>query len=75
MNIFIEMILMGIIATLFMDILAIFLSELKIIQQLIKPEAVGRWILYMFKGKFIHKEIDKTPALKIEKSMTFLSSG
>lgn len=64
---------MGIIATLLMDFFAILLGELKIIQQLIRPESVGRWILYMFRGKFVHEEINKTPALKIEKSMTFLS--
>ncbi len=27
----------------------------------------------MSRGKFIHEDIDKTPALNIEKSMTFLS--
>ncbi len=70
---FVEMILMGVVATLFMDFFAILLGELKIIHQHIRPEAVGRWILYMSRGKFIHEDIDKTPALNIEKSMTFLS--
>lgn len=68
-----EMILMGVVATLLMDYFAILLGELKIIHQHIKSEAVGRWILYMFKGKFIHEDINKAMALKIEKSMTFLS--
>ena len=40
---FVEMILMGIVATLFMDMLAVILAESKIIHPLIKPEAVGRW--------------------------------
>ncbi len=70
---FVEMILMGIVATLFMDMLAVILAESKIIHPLIKPEAVGRWTLYMFKGKFIHKDINKTSALNYEKSATLLS--
>lgn len=67
-----EMILMGVVATLFMDYFAIFLGELGILRQHIKPGTVGRWILYMLKGKFRHEDIDKAPALKIEKSTTFL---
>ena len=69
----VEMVLMGVVATLFMDFFAIILSELKITHQHIRPESVGRWILYIFRGIFIHEDINKTPALKIEKSMTFLS--
>ncbi len=59
-----EMILMGVVATLFMDFFAKFLGELKVINQHIRPEAVGRWILYMFRGKFIHEDINETPALR-----------
>ena len=68
---FLEMVLMGIVATLCMDFFAILFGELKIINQQIRPEAVGRWILYMLRGKFIHKDINKTPSMKIEKTMTF----
>jgi DUF2938 family protein len=70
---FVEMILMGVMATLFMDVLAVILVESKIIHQLIKPEAVGRWTLYMFRGKFIHNDINKTTSLNYEKSTTLLS--
>lgn len=70
---FAEMTLMGIWATLFMDMLAVFLGESKIIHQLIQPQAVGRWTLYMFRGKFKHEDIHKSPALKYEKSATLLS--
>ena len=69
----VEMILMGVLATLFMDLLSILLGKSKIIHQLIKPEAVGRWTLYMFRGKFIHKDINETPALNNEKSVALLS--
>ena len=61
------MILMGIFATLIMDFLAGVLAKRKIIQPFITPEAIGRWFLYMFKGKFIHEDINKTPPLKNEK--------
>ena len=51
------MILMGIFATFFMDFLAGFLVKRKLIHPFIAPEAVGRWFLYMFRGKFVHKDI------------------
>jgi hypothetical protein len=68
-----EMILMGAVATLFMDYIAILLGEFGIIRQHIKPGVVGRWILYMLKGQFTHEDINKAQEMKIEKSMTFLS--
>lgn len=71
--IFIEMILMGIFATYFMDFLAGILIKRGLIQSYIGPEAVGRWFLYMFKGKFTHKDILKTPALKNENKWSFIS--
>jgi hypothetical protein len=70
---FVEMILMGVLATFFMDLLSILLGKSKIIHQLIEPQVVGRWTLYMFRGKFIHKDIHKTPILKYEKSVALLS--
>ncbi len=69
----VEMILMGVLATLIMDVLAITLGKLKIIRQLIKPQAIGRWTLYMFRGKFVHEDINKTPALKNEMLTTWIS--
>ncbi len=71
--IIIEMILMGIFATFFMDFLAGFLSKKNLIHPFVTPEAVGRWFLYMFRGKFIHKDIQKTPALKNEKLWCLIS--
>ena len=69
----VEMILMGIFATFFMDFLAGFLVKRKLIYPFISPEALGRWFLYMFRGKFIHKDIHKTPALKNEKFWYIIS--
>jgi len=71
--IIIEMILMGVFATIIMDFLAGFLAKRKLIYPFISPEAMGRWFLYMFRGKFIHKDINKTPALKNEKLWCLIS--
>ncbi|MCP4634744.1 MAG: DUF2938 domain-containing protein, partial [candidate division Zixibacteria bacterium] len=70
---FVEMILMGVLATFFMDLLSILLGKSKIIHQLIEPQIVGRWTLYIFRGKFIHKDIRKTPALNNENTVALLS--
>jgi hypothetical protein len=64
---------MGIFATFFMDFLAVLLVKRKIIHSLIEPEILGRWVLSMFEGKFIHKDIRKTPAFKNEKLGSLLS--
>jgi hypothetical protein len=69
----IEMILMGTFATYFMDLIGDFLVKRKLIHSFIEPEAVGRWTLYMLRGKFIHKDIHKTPALKNEKLAALIS--
>ena len=69
----VEMILMGIFATYFMDLLAGFLVKRKLIHSYIGPEAVGRWFLYMFRGKIIHKDIQKTPTLNNENIWGVLS--
>lgn len=64
---------MGVFATLFMDLLAGFLVKRRIIYSFIDSESIGRWFLYMFRGKFIHKDIYKTPTLKNEKLWCFIS--
>jgi len=68
-----EMILMGVVATLFMDMLAIILGKSKIIHPPVKSHVVGRWALYTLKGKFIHKDINAAPALNNEKSAALVS--
>jgi hypothetical protein len=71
--IIIEMFLMGIFATFIMDFLAGFLSKQNLIHSFITPEEIGRWFLYIFRGKFTHKDIHKTPALKNEKLWCLIS--
>lgn len=68
-----ESILMGIFATLSMDILAGILAKRRVIHPFITPEAIGRWFLYMFRGKFIHDDISQTPSLKNEKTWCLIS--
>ena len=63
----IESILSGVFATIIMDVFAIFLAKRKIIHPFITSNELGRWFLYMFRGKFIHVDISKTPPLKNEK--------
>ena len=69
----IEMILMGVFATFFMDFIAGFLAKRNLIHSFVTPEAVGRWFLYTLRGKCIHEDISKTPALKNEKIWCFIS--
>lgn len=71
--IIIEIFLMGFFATCFMDISAGFFAKRKIIYPFITTEAMGRWFLYMLKGKFLHENINKTPALKNEKMWCLIS--
>ncbi len=68
-----EMILMGIWATLFMDLLAVILVKSKTVRPTIEPQYIGRWALYLLKGKFIHEDIRKTPASKNEKPAALIS--
>jgi hypothetical protein len=69
----IEMILMGIFATYFMDFLAGILARRKLIYPFISPEAIGRWFLCIFRGKLIHKDINQTPELNNEKLWCLIS--
>ena len=64
---------MGVFGTYFMDILSVFLAKRKLIYPFISPEAIGRWFLYIFRGKLIHKDINKTPKLKNEKLWCLIS--
>jgi len=71
--IIIESILMGTLATFFMDFLAGILAKREFIYPFISPEAIGRWFLYIFKGVLIHKDINETPNLKNEKLWCLIS--
>ena len=69
----VEMILMGVWATFFMDFAASLLVKKKVVRPTLEPQVVGRWALYMLKGKFVHQDIDQTPPLSHEKSAAFIS--
>ncbi len=68
-----EILISGVFSTLIMDVCAIFLVKRKIIHPFITSNEIGRWFLYMFRGKFIHVDISKTPPLKNEKLWSHLS--
>lgn len=70
---FIEAILMGIVATLVMDLLAVLFARIKVIHPLVGPKEIGRWALYMLRVKFVHEDIRKTKALSNEKPAALLS--
>ena len=69
----IEVIISGVFATLFMDVCGKLLAKKGIVHPFITKEKLGRWFLYMFRGKFIHVDISKTPPLKNEKLWSHLS--
>lgn len=69
----VEILLMGIFATLFMDISAKILTTLKIVRPTIKAYIPGRWALYILQGKFVHNDIYQTPALKNERTAALIS--
>ena len=71
--IIIEAVLMGTFATYIMDLLAGILAKRKFIYPFISPEAIGRWFLYIFKGKLVHKDINESPKLKNEKLWCLIS--
>ena len=66
------MILMGVFATYFMDLIGSLLHKKKLIHSLVEPEVVGRWFLYLFKGKFVHEDIYNSTALNNEKVWSFI---
>jgi hypothetical protein len=71
--IYLEAILSGIWATFFMDSLAKILARGGIIYPFVTREAMGRWFLYMWKGKFTHADINHTRALTNEHAWYYLS--
>ena len=56
-----------------MDFFARYLVKTNFIISFVTPEAIGRWFLYTFRGKLIHNDIYKTPALHNEKIWSFIS--
>ncbi|XOF35188.1 MAG: DUF2938 family protein [Candidatus Electrothrix sp. YB6] len=71
--IYIEAIFMGSFATVFMDIFAGILATKKVIHPFVSSGSMGRWFLYIFKGKLFHKDIDHSPKLKNEKMWCMIS--
>lgn len=56
----------GVAATVTMDVLGIISNKIGLIAG-VKGEWVGRWYLYIAKGKFVHTDIEAVPELTAEK--------
>lgn len=69
---YISILIIGIMATLGIDIYSALLKRYFNIPSL-DYKFVGRWLLYIPKGKLIHHNIIQTPALKAEKRVGWLS--
>ncbi len=67
-----EIILMGIFATIIMDIGYVFLVVTNIVQGSNEPQFLGRWILHMFDGEFIQENIRAAQEMKFEKPVSLL---
>ncbi|PLX25318.1 MAG: hypothetical protein C0599_00775 [Salinivirgaceae bacterium] len=71
--ILIESILAGIWATFYMDFFAGILAKRKLIYPFVTAEEMGRWFVYLIKGKIVYKDIHKTKPVKNEKSWYYFS--
>lgn len=71
--IIIESILAGIWATFYMDFFAGILAKKNIIYPFVSTEEMGRWFVYLIKGKIVHKDIRETRPVKNEKSWYYIS--
>ena len=69
----VESILSGLWATLIMDLFARFLAARKLLFPFMTSEELGRWFIYLLKGKISHRDISKTPPVRNEKIWFFVS--
>ena len=67
-----EMFLMGILATLIMDIFAKVAVKTGLVSPVIESKYIGRWALYMLKGKFTHKDICLAQAWRHEERVAVI---
>ena len=68
-RVFIVGVIVGILATVTMDVVAMIILRLGIAAQRPRrtgPDLIGRWIGYLLRGKFRHTDILKTPPLRGE---------
>jgi hypothetical protein len=66
---FVITVIVGILATVTMDVVAVTVLRLGIVgrgPRRTGPDLIGRWVGYVFKGKFRHTDILQTPPLRGE---------
>ena len=71
---FISGVIVGILATVTMDVVAVIALPLRIAgrgPRRTGPDLIGRWIGYLLRGKFKHTDILKTPPLRGELLLGF----
>jgi hypothetical protein len=68
-----EMFLLGIFATVFMDILAKVVVKKGFVSAVVESKYIGRWVLHMLKGKFTHGDISLAPAWKNEERVSLIT--
>lgn len=69
---YLAIMIIGVMATLLIDLYSILLKHYFNIPSL-DYKVVGRWLLYMLKGQFMHASILQSPALKREKAVGWAS--
>ena len=68
-----EMFLLGIVATVIMDILAKVVVKMGFVSPVVESKYIGRWVLHMLKGKLTHEDISLAPAWKNEERVAVIT--
>ncbi|MBT4088975.1 MAG: DUF2938 family protein [Deltaproteobacteria bacterium] len=68
-----EMVLMGVFSTFVMDLGYVFIKLTKIVEPSMQPYHLGRWLLSMLQGTFMHADIGAVEAFGIEKPVALIA--
>lgn len=68
-----EIILMGIFSTIIMDIGYVLIKVTGIVDPSMETFHLGRWLLHMLQGTFVHTDIRAAEALMLEKPVSLMS--
>jgi hypothetical protein len=68
-----EIVFMGIFSTIVMDLGYLFITLTKIVEPSMQSYHIGRWLLNMFQGTFMHIDIRAVEAIFIEKPVSLIA--
>ena len=68
-----EIVLMGIFSTIIMELGYVFIKLTKIVEPSMQPYHIGRWLLNMMQGTFVHADIRAVEAIAIEKPVALIA--